>query len=308
MPTRADVVVRRELPFLSRRQVRELFSEGRVRINGQRARKGSNVGGADRLTVELSERETSDRPLPDTALTIDVLFEDSQLIALDKPAGVPTLPLRVGERGTVANFLAARYPDSPLAGGAFECGLVHRLDTGTSGVILAARTMGAYRHLRDQFRKRQVGKSYLALVHGDLAVSHRVEAPIAHAAHNTQRMEVHFTSRGAARSRARPAVTMLRPVKRFGDVTLVAVRIRTGVRHQVRVHLASVRHPIVGDELYASAVGAAANVDVPRASRPLLHARSLRFRHPADGRLVRIVAPIPTDLQTVLTRSEASGS
>lgn len=302
MTTRADVLVRRQLPALSRRQVRELFAAGRVRVNGRLARKGSVVGPGDTLHVGLSEAEGLARPLPDTAQAIEVLFEDPQLVALDKPGGVPTLPLHVGEHGTLANFLAARYPDSTIVGGAFESGLVHRLDTGTSGVILAARTAAAYRHLRGQFRRREVGKSYLALVHGDMHASTTIEAPIAHAARNSRRMEAHFTREGAARSKARTAVTVCRPVKRFGRATLVAVRIPTGVRHQIRVHLASIRHPVVGDDLYGRSDPVSASHDVLWTNRPLLHARRLRLAHPTDGRLVRIVAPLPTDLREVLAR------
>jgi 23S rRNA pseudouridine1911/1915/1917 synthase len=305
-PNRADVLVRRQLPAFSRRQVRELFAAGRVLVNGRLARKGTSVGAGDTLIVELSEAENAERPLTDTTLAIDVLFEDSDLILLDKPAGVPTLPLRIGERGTLANYLATRYPDSPVAGSAFDSGLVHRLDTGTSGVILAARTVEAYRHLRHQFRTLKVGKTYLALVHGDLRASDTIDTPIAHAT-QTKRMEVQPTARDAARSKARPAVTTFRPVKRFGTATLVAVRIQTGVRHQVRVHLASIRHPIVGDDLYASNACRSAG-DAPWTGRPLLHARRLRFTHPADGRVVRIVAPMPADLQGVLARLETSSS
>ena len=308
MRTRAEVLVRRHLPALSRRQVHELFEAGRVRINRHLARKGSSAGAGDTLTVELPEAERRDRALPDTSLAIDVLFEDAELVALNKPAGVPTLPLRIGERGTLANVLAARYPDAPIVGSASESGLVHRLDTGTSGVILAARTPEAYRHLRHQFRKRQVGKTYLALVHGDVDAAETIDVPIAHVARNARRMEAHFTREGAVRSRARTAVTMFRPVKRFGDFTLVAVRIRTGVRHQIRVHLAAMRHSIVGDDLYASPAAVSRSRDLRLGGRPLLHARRIRFTHPTDRRPVRIAAPMPTDLREVLARLEASYS
>jgi 23S rRNA pseudouridine1911/1915/1917 synthase len=282
--------------------VRELFEAGRVRVNGRLARKGDSVGEGDTLRIELSDAEAAPRPLPDTELAIDVLFEDPDLVALNKPAGIPTLPLRIGERGTLANFLATRYPDSTTVGGAFESGLVHRLDTGTSGVILAARTPEAYRQLRGQFWRREVSKSYLALVHGSLKASATIDVPIAHAAHNVRRMEVPSAKEEAARSKARPAITAFRPVRRFGRATLVAVRIHTGVRHQIRVHLATIRHPIVGDDLYAQSASNAASPDRLETDRPLLHARRLRFAHPTDGRLVRIVAPLPADLRAVLAR------
>jgi 23S rRNA pseudouridine1911/1915/1917 synthase len=147
-----------------------------------------------------------------------------------------------------------------------------------------------------------VGKSYLALVHGNLTTSGTIESPIAHAAGNAKRMEVHITRQSAERAKARPAVTRFHPVKGFGEMTLVGVRIRTGVRHQVRVHLASIRHPIVGDELYAPAAAASARHDVPR--RLLLHARQLRFTHPNNGKPVRLVASMPADLRLFLALLE----
>lgn len=303
---RADVLVRARLPTLSRRQVRELFAAGRIRINGHFARKGSKADAGNTLTVDLPEEERTAHPAPDATLTIEVLFEDPDLVALDKPGGIPTLPLRVGERGTLANFLATRYPDSATVGGSLEAGLVHRLDTGTSGVILAARGAEAYRHLRDQFRKGEIGKSYIALVWGDLNSSGRIESSIAHAAPDARRMEAHCSKDSAVRSRARPAVTRFRPVKRYAGVTLIAVRILTGVRHQIRVHLASIGHPIVGDDLYATRT-----LQPPHAqwtNRPFLHARSLSFTHPKQGRRVRIVAPIPADMRATLNRLEESSA
>jgi len=305
-PSRADVLLHSQLPSLSRRQVRELFASGRVRINDGLARKGSAVHAGDIVDVDLSEAERTG-PVPDDHLTIDVLFEDAALVALNKPAGVPTLPLRVGERGTVANFLTARYPDSPLRTARFEAGLVHRLDTGTSGLILAARTVDAYHHLRDQFRRHRVVKSYLALVQGLLPGSRTIHSPIAHSERDARRMEIHSRAGSPRRGKAHAAKTRFHPVKRFGKTTLVAVQIRTGVRHQIRLHLASIRHPIVGDDVYIGPADSPASGD-ESSDRLLLHARRVRFTHPSDGRTMRIVAPLSADFESALKRLEAQSS
>jgi len=293
-PMRLDVFLASHVPHGSRRIAQRAIAGGAVRINGRRARKGQTLAAGD--TVEVPDALYAPALLaPNPALAVPILFEDAALIALDKPAGMPSHALRADETGTVANFLLARHPELAAVGkGGLEAGIVHRLDTDTSGVLLAARTAEAYQALRRQFSRREVTKEYVALVHGDLAAAGEVSNPIAPERHNRRKMRV---CRVASRAPdARPAVTSYRPVERFGSSTLLAVQIPTGVMHQIRVHLASIGHSVVGDRLYGARAGADA------ASRHMLHACCLTVTHPVGGAPVRISSPLPADFRAVLER------
>jgi len=168
---------------------------------------------------------------------------------------------------------------------------VHRLDTETSGVLLVGRTPGAYRALREQFNAQQVDKEYRAVVHGDVGSPGTITTPLAHDRRHPGRMRV--VTAQAAES-GRPARTAYLPVERFGEYTLLAVRIRTGVMHQIRVHLASLHHPIVGDRRY----GSPATPGAP--ARHLLHASRLAFRHPETGQPIQITSALPEDFRAFL--------
>jgi 23S rRNA pseudouridine1911/1915/1917 synthase len=223
---------------------------------------------------------------------VPVLYEDEAVLALDKPAGMPSHALRADETETVANFLLARYPDVAAVGKRpLEPGIVHRLDTETSGVLLVARTPAAYDALRQQFTERRVLKEYRAVVHGDIAQQGEIGTAIAHTRGHT-RMRVCRT----AKEPGRPALTRYRPLERYGSYTLLAVEIPTGVMHQIRVHLASIGHPVAGDRLYGGTVAA----DTP--ARHLLHAYRLGFTHPESGRHIEISSPVPADLRALLKR------
>lgn len=285
VPTRLDKALARHFPAASRRAIRELIATGSVRLNGRRARKGEMVRAGDRIRVSDPGRlgPAPLRPQPD--LPVRVIAADRSFVAVDKPAGMPSLALRSRPENSVANFLVGRFPALRAVGAQLEGGLVHRLDTGTSGVLLAARTTEAYRALRRCFRQRAVEKLYLALVEGDIGAAGSVTTPIAPASRSGRRMSA---GTGTRRARtARQAITEYRPLCRYGSATLLAITIATGVRHQIRVHLASIGHPILGDALYGAKERSA--------SRPLLHARELRFPHPRDGKLVTIEAPLPSD-------------
>jgi 23S rRNA pseudouridine1911/1915/1917 synthase len=204
--------------------------------------------------------------------------------------------LRPSDHGTVANFLIARYPEMRAVGDSpGDAGLVHRLDNETSGVLLAARTAEAHRFLRRQFREQRTTKEYLALVVGNLGESGRVDTPIAHQPRRPRRMCVCPDKAQALAYGARPAVTRYRPIEKFGSATLVEVGIETGVRHQIRVHLASIGHPVLGDPTY----GGHPTPQEPTAPRTMLHACRLRFRHPLTGRLLTVDAPLPADFRAV---------
>jgi 23S rRNA pseudouridine1911/1915/1917 synthase len=285
---RLDQFLVRHLAGCSRRQARLAIESGAVLVNGRRGRKGQAVKPGD---VVRADRTAFDAPLAaEPILALPVLYEDADLVAVEKPAGMPAVALRVGDRNTVANFLVTRYPEMRSVGAAaFESGLVHRLDTGTSGVLLAARNQTAWRHLRSQFRRSDVDKLYLAVVAGEVRLGGTISLPIAHAPHRRRRMRACRDVDQASSLGARRAVTRYLPLRRLRGATLVGVRIPTGVRHQIRVHLAAIGHPVLGDPIYAdrSAAGAA--------PRMLLHAARLGVIHPIDGRRIVVRSRLPAE-------------
>jgi 23S rRNA pseudouridine1911/1915/1917 synthase len=287
---RLDVFLARHVPGCSRRSAQQAIAAGAVRVNGRRARKGQMVAGND--VVEVRDNFPAPRVIQaNPQLVIPVLYEDTAVIALDKPAGMPSHALRTDETATVANFLLAYHPELIAVGKPGEAGVVHRLDTDTSGVLLAARTQDAYDDLRQQFASHHVRKEYLAVVAGDVSAAGVVRAPIAHSRHNRRKMRVS----SPVNPDARAALTHYRPLERWRDATLLAVHIPTGVMHQIRVHLASIGHPVLGDRLY----GMPAAAQLP-AKRHMLHASGLGFTHPETGQAVSVSSPLPDDFREVL--------
>ena len=234
-----------------------------------------------------------DEILPDP-IPLAVVYEDADVIVVDKPAGMVVHPAPGHPRGTLANALLAHVPGISV-GGSQRPGIVHRLDKDTSGLIVAAKTDRGRTALVAQWESRSVEKTYLALVSGSVADEEAtIDAPIGRDPKNRQRMAVVRTGR--------PAVTHFRVVERFPNTTLLEVSIETGRTHQIRVHLAFIGHPIVGDQLY----GRARATD-PQLDRQFLHASALAFQLP-DGAALRLEAPLPDDLQAVLEELRAGST
>lgn len=276
---------------ISHAAARRLLAEGRVLHNGHRAVKGARVREGDRLVVAgplPGEAEPGPRPEPE--LPLDVLHVDAQLVVVGKPAGRPSHPLRAGEGGTVANALVARFPECATAADPVrEGGLAHRLDRDTTGALLAARDPATWRGLRRAFSQGLVRKEYLAVAEGELRSARVVERALAHVPGDARRMVcVAEDSPGA-----QPARSEIQPLACAGGLTLVRVVARSGRTHQIRVHLASLGHPLVGDLLYG---GPPAD---PRAPGHLLHAARLELPHPAGGHL-DVQAPLPPDRAALL--------
>jgi len=285
---------------LSRARAKKLFDDGAVRINGKRVRKGVMALPGDVVEVSLSpeaERVPSQvAPEPQPELQLRIAFEDSAMVVLDKPPGMPSHPLDPGEHGTAANFLAARFPECLGANPAAprEAGLVHRLDTDTSGLLAAARTPEAHAALRAAFTARAVDKRYLAAVSGPLGDEGEIELPVAHAPGDARKMVALGSESEATRLKARPARTSFRVLERKGDASLLEVRIDTGVMHQIRVHLSAIGAPILGDALYGGPAS-------PGLSRHFLHAARLGFQSPAgdlpaERRAIEVQSALPEDL------------
>jgi 23S rRNA pseudouridine1911/1915/1917 synthase len=290
-PARLDAVLRRHYPEVSRRDLARAIAAGLVTVNGRRARKGASVGPGDHIAVEGL---LAAPPLPHT--DIPVLYADDSVLVMDKPAGIASVARRVGGHPSVAAYLLARLPALSRVGrSTLEGGLVHRLDTGTSGVLVGARSRLAWQHLRRQFAARTVLKEYLALVHGTLASPRSLEHRLGH--HTTVRGRMGLAGGAGVRSRVWAARSRIQPVAARGGFTLVHIRLVTGVTHQIRAQLAAVGHPVVGDTLYGGAPAAGLT-----GRRFLLHATRIRFAHPGTGDPVNVRSPQPSDFRAALAR------
>ncbi|HZP43814.1 MAG TPA: RluA family pseudouridine synthase [Candidatus Binatia bacterium] len=282
---RLDAFVATALPHVSRRLCRELIASGAVRVNGRVAAKnGIRLRVGDR--VALPDLPLALAPEPELALAVP--YEDAAMAAVEKPGGMPAHALDPRERGTAAAFVLARWPETGTVGDRLAPGLVHRLDTGTSGLLLAARTPEAWSALRAAFAAHAVEKRYLAVVRGGRVPwrTERVDVPLAHDPRDRRRMTA-----APPGARAWPAETTVEVLAAAEETALVAATIRTGVTHQVRVHLALLGLPVLNDALYG---GAPADALPP--GRHALHAERLLVPHPADGRRVVLTSALPADL------------
>ena len=287
-PERLDKAVAR-LFGVSRGRAMEWIAEGRVRIDGKRAPKGAPVRAGARISVHLPP---PDQPAGQPELAIRIVHADAHLIVADKPAGMPSHPLKPGEKGTAANALVGRFPELASIGPSpREGGLVHRLDTDTSGLLLAARTGTAHAMLRAQFAERSVEKGYLALVAGEIHAGGEIALPLLHDPRDARKMQAASDPQYAEEHGARPAITTFTPRERRGGFTLLEVEIATGVMHQIRAHLAFIGHPLAGDALYGGP-------DLPGLARHFLHASRLGFAHP-DGSRARFESPLPAELESI---------
>jgi 23S rRNA pseudouridine1911/1915/1917 synthase len=251
------------------------------------------VSDGDRVVVTVPDIEPSGDAAE--ALPLDVLYQDSDLAVINKPAGMVVHPGAGHSSGTLVNALLHHVSDLSGIGGERRPGIVHRLDRGTSGVMVVAKHDAAHQELARQFQDREVEKEYIALVWGVVQAGKRIDAAIGRDPDNRQKM--------SARARhARHAVTRITRARHLPGVTLCQIAIHTGRTHQIRVHLSGIGHPIVGDALYG---GVHRRVPgdiraVQRLERPFLHAARLVFTHPTDGRRMEFTAPLPSDLMNVL--------
>jgi len=282
---------------LGRAAVKEAFRQGRVRADGRRAR-ASDPARA-RLVVDLEVEGPAGPPAPQPEAPLRILAEAPRWLVADKPAGVATHPLRPGEAGTLANAVAARYPECAAASrDPREGGAVHRLDADTSGCVLFARDREAWEALRERLARRDVEKAYLALVTGRVAAGGVCSVPLAQRRGRSVPVpDDEAAARLPGRAGApRPAETRFEPVRAFDRHTLLEVRIRTGAMHQIRAHLALLGHPVAGDTVYGGEAAA-----LPGLGRHFLHAWKLGFERPEGGR-AEVESPLPPELAAALDR------
>jgi 23S rRNA pseudouridine1911/1915/1917 synthase len=287
---RLDLLVHERLPGFSRSRIQGWIKAGRVLVNGATQRASYLIRTSDAIDVEPAEApplHASPEEIP-----LNVLYEDDDLVAIDKPAGMVVHAGAGVHSGTLVNALLHRFASLSGVGGAMRPGIVHRLDRYTSGVLLVAKNDAAHQRLAAQFSGREIEKIYIALVHGSLKQeTGRIERPIA-------RDPVRRTRMTARLDGGRAAWSEYRVLRRLEKFTLLEVRIGTGRTHQIRVHLSSIGHPVAGDTLY----GAPARVEGrPPLGRYFLHAHRIRFKKPTGGREIEIVSPLPPELEAWLS-------
>ena len=277
---------------VSRSVAARLVAGGGVRLDGAVVTSGTRrVAAGESLAVAVDRRDDP-RPAADPGVAFDTVLEDAHLVVVDKPAGLVVHPGAGHDSGTLVNGLLARYPDIADVGDAYRPGIVHRLDRGTSGLMVVARTPQAYQGLVEQLRSHQPQRTYCALVRGQPeAASGVIDAPIGRSSRNPQRMTI--TDRGRV---ARTGYTVEQRYSEPVRSAQLSCRLETGRTHQIRVHLRAIGHPVVGDPTY----GSGQLDDVFGLSRPFLHARSLSFTHPLSGDTVQAESPLPDDLAAVL--------
>jgi 23S rRNA pseudouridine1911/1915/1917 synthase len=295
---RLDAFLTALLPDQSRSQIQRLIKDGRVRGPRPVLRSSTAVHAGQTYSIEIPAPAPS-RPEPE-ALPLRIVFEDPDLVVLDKPAGMVVHPAAGHSRGTLVNALLHHVKDLSGVGGELRPGIVHRLDRGTSGLMVVAKNDKAHQELSRQFREREVEKEYVALVWGVVQAGRRIDAAIGRDPRRREKMSTRAR-------RARTAVTRVTSARHYAGVSLLKVAIATGRTHQIRVHLSGIGHPVVGDSVYG---GVHRRVPgdlraVMRLDRPFLHATRLSFAHPRDGRRVDFDSPLPVDLQQILDDIEA---
>jgi 23S rRNA pseudouridine1911/1915/1917 synthase len=290
---RLDVFLAAHIPEWSRSQIQDLIRRGLVMVGSRPAHKaGETIDDGVTVSVRLERQEPRATP---EALPLSIVYEDEDLVVVDKPAG---MVVHVGagvKSGTLVNALLHHIGTLSGAGGALRPGIVHRLDKMTSGLVIVAKNDAAHRVLAAQFKSREIHKTYLALVHG------RVVKDTGEISRPVGRDPVRRVRMKAGGIAPREALTRYRVVKRLPHFTLLEAMPHTGRTHQIRVHLASIEHPVVGDKLY----GAPGKLllggnEEPTLERTFLHAAALQFSHPRSGDLLALISPLPPQLEDFL--------
>lgn len=299
---RLDAYLAAQIDGWSRSRLQRLIDDQDVLVNGKTAKPSYKLSAGDEIEVELTPPPSATFAPED--LPVDVVYEDDDVIVVNKPAGMVVHPASGFYSGTLANALAYRFQNLSATGGPVRPGIVHRLDKDTSGLMVVAKTESAHEKLSDQFRSREVFKRYVALVYGVVKIPQgRIEQPIARDPRNRTRMAV------VAGGRA--ALSLYSVRRQLNDFALVDVELKTGRTHQIRVHLAWLTHPVVGDLVYGggrenSLKNSQLRAQVRKLTRQFLHAEELGFSHPKTSESLRFVAPLPAELSGFLERLEAA--
>jgi len=293
---RLDAFLASQIDGWSRARLQKLIENEDVLVNGKPSKPSYKLREGDDLEIELTATSTVE--FAPENIPIDVVYEDDTLVVVNKPAGLVVHPAAGTPSGTLANAVAYHFQRLPGGGNNVRPGIVHRLDRDTSGLLVVAKTEAALENLSDQFRDRTVFKSYVALVHGRvMSNSGKIDQPLARDPSNRTRMAV---VRGG-----RNALSLYRVRRTFQRFTLLDVELKTGRTHQIRVHLAWLKHPVVGDETYGG--GRDNTIQDPQLrarirnlKRHFLHAEKLAFTHPVTKEVMKFEAPLPAELSELL--------
>jgi len=308
---RLDQWLAGQLPDLSRVRIQQLIEQEKISVNGHPAKASVRLRGGEQIEVTGTVERPPLKAFPED-IPLDVVYEDENLVVINKPAGMMAHAGsgkgEEGNRGTLVNALLHRFQSLSQVGGELRPGIVHRLDKETSGLLVVAKTDIAHRRLAEQFSRREVKKTYNALVHGWMAQQQgTINSEISRDAVRRTRM----TTRRSSRSGGRAAVTHWKALKNiespWGKFSLLEVRIETGRTHQIRVHLSSLGHPVVGDALYGAARsirGSQAGTPPISLTRNFLHAAALQFTHPLTGQFLSFERPLPPELVQFLRQIE----
>lgn len=279
---------------ITRAQVKRLLEGSLVTVNGGRAKTSYRVREGDSISATLPVRDEESLVAED--LPVEILFSDGHVAVVDKPPGMVVYPAAGHRSGTLMNALCFRFGSLSAVGGPLRPGVVHRLDRDTSGVMMVALSDSAYYGLVEQFRNRTVKRSYLALVWGSMGADEGdINAAIGRSASDRKKMSTR-TSRGKLAS------THWKAAKRFQSATLLSVTLATGRTHQIRVHLASVGHPVLGDSTYGRKTSLMVKGKKISFPRQMLHAEVLGFTHPVTGQHMQFVSPLPRDMAEAMDK------
>ncbi len=277
---------------LSRSYVQKLIKQGLLIVNSQTEKASYKVKNGDRIELTMPEEPPS--ILVPEEISLEVIWEDKYIIVINKPPHMIIYPAAGHKSGTLLNALISRCDKLASAGTPLRPGVVHRLDKDTSGLIVFAKDNTAYLTLSKQFREREVEKYYLALLYGNLKKDcGEISAAIGRAVSDRKKMSIK-TRKG------KEAVTQFEVIKRFKSATLAKVKIITGRTHQIRVHFAASGHPVLGDKTYGKKTVIKYEQKTIRFSRQMLHAYSLRFKHPETGKPIELTAPMPEDMKKAI--------
>ena len=293
---RLDIFLAKETG-MTRSQVQKLIEQGAVLVNEKALNSNYRVRPDDFISVHIEEADTE--TLVPEEIPLEILYKDEHLVVVNKPPGMVVYPAAGHSGGTLMNALAFHCEKLATTGGPLRPGIVHRLDKDTSGVMIVALTDKAYYNLVEQFRQRTINRKYVSLVYGDIReVSGEISLRIGRSESDRKKMSTHVR-------RGKEAVTRWKVLRRFGNATLIEVKLGTGRTHQIRVHFASVGHPVLGDRVYGKKteieVTGKRKLSFPR---QMLHAELLGFTHPATGEHLELSSPPPEDMRMKIEELE----
>lgn len=286
---RLDVFLSEKQSEISRSRLKKLIDEDRVTVNGKTRQAGYKVRAGEKVEFQLPPLQRLNTPSEN--IPLDIIFEDEHLLAVNKPAGMVVHPAPGHSTGTLVNALLHHCQDLSGIGGVERPGIVHRLDKDTSGLVLVAKTEATHKILAAQFKKREIHKEYLAFVKGNVKKDKGfIDSPIG-------RHKIHRKKMDTRANQGREARTQFEVLQRYKNWTYLKLHPETGRTHQIRVHLASIHHPVLGDKLYG---GKNPNTGILKMARQALHARHLELKHPISGTPLSFYADLPLDMENFL--------